>query len=89
MSSVDVYEAALRVLERYGFGFVLCTVVLWFARTDIILPMVAAHQEFLHEIAITQREITTAVREQTRLLHEMRHEQDLTAIPEASGSAVN
>lgn len=89
MSSVDVYETALRVLERYGFGFVLCTAVLWFARTDIILPMVDAHQEFLHEIAITQREITTAVREQTRLLHEMRHENKITAIPPDSDTPVN
>lgn len=79
MSSVDVYDAALRMLERYGFGLVLCTAVLWFARVDIILPMVAAHREFLHEMTVTQREISTAVRDQTRLLHELKHDRELVS----------
>lgn len=69
MSSVDVYETALRMLERYGFGIVLASAILWFVRTDLVLPMVAAHQQFLHEMAATQRDIATAVREQTKLLY--------------------
>lgn len=69
MSSVEVYETALRMLERYGFGIILATAVLWFVRTDLVLPMVEAHQSFLHEMAQTQREISTAIREQTQLLY--------------------
>lgn len=72
MSSVDVYEAALRMVERYGFGLVLATAILWFVRTDLVLPMVAAHQSFLHEMAVTQRDISKAMQEQTRLLYAMR-----------------
>lgn len=68
MSSVDVYEAALRALERYGFGIVLATAILWFVRTDLVLPMVDAHRAFLREMAATQHDISRAIQEQTRLL---------------------
>ena len=69
MSSADVYETALRMVERYGFGLVLATAVLWFVRVDLVLPMVEAHTQFLKEMAQTQRDITQAVHEQTRLLY--------------------
>lgn len=69
MSSVDMYETALRLLERYGFGLVLASAILWFVRTDIVLPMVACHQQFLREMAATQHDISRAIQEQTRLLY--------------------
>lgn len=69
VSSMDVYEAFLRALERYGFGIMLATAVLWFVRTDLVLPMVDAHRAFLHEMATTQRDISRAIQEQTRLLY--------------------
>lgn len=72
MSSIDVYEAALRMLERYGFGLMLATMILWFVRTDIVLPMVESHQTFLKEMASTQHEISRAISDQTRLLYAMR-----------------
>lgn len=72
MSSVDMYEAALRLLERYGFGLVLASAILWFVRTDIVLPMVACHQQFLREMAATQHDISRAIQEQTRLLYAIR-----------------
>lgn len=59
------------MLERYGFGLILATAVLWFVRTDLVLPMVESHQEFLKEMSETQREISTAIREQTQLLYAM------------------
>lgn len=73
MSSVDMYEAALRMLERYGFGIVLATVILWCVRTDIVLPMVESHQSFLREMANTQHEISRAINEQTRLLYALQN----------------
>ena len=72
MSSVDVYETALRMLERYGFGLVLATAILWFVRTDLVIPMVDAHRSFLKEMASTQHDISRAIQEQTRLLYAMR-----------------
>ena len=69
MSSVEVYETALRMWERYGFGLMLSTFVLWFVRVDIVLPMVESHQAFLREMSLTQRDIAEAVHEQTKLLY--------------------
>ncbi len=69
MSRMDVYELALRMFERYGFGLALATFLLWFVRVDIVLPMVEAHQTFLKEMSQTQRDISQAVQEQTRLLY--------------------
>jgi hypothetical protein len=57
------------MVERYGFGLVLASLVLWFVRVDIVLPMVEAHQAFLREMSLTQRDIAEAVHEQTRLLY--------------------
>jgi hypothetical protein len=64
-----LYEVLLRVMERYGFGAALSLVILWFVRTDLVLPIVASHQVFLVEMAATQREISKSVGEQTRLLY--------------------
>lgn len=69
VSSVDVYETALRMIERYGFGIVLATAILWFVRTDLVIPMVEAHREFLREMSSTQKDIGKAIREQTQLLY--------------------
>lgn len=69
VSKADVYEAFLRMAERYGFGIVLATAILWFVRTDLVLPMVEAHQQFLREMASAQKDISLALREQTQLLY--------------------
>ncbi|NDE15601.1 hypothetical protein EBZ80_11795 [bacterium] len=72
MSSMDVYETVFKVLERYGFGLVLATAILWFVRTDLVIPMVDAHKSFLKEMAATQHDISRAIQEQTRLIYAMR-----------------
>jgi hypothetical protein len=69
VSGESVYEVGLRALERYGFGLVLASAVLWFVRIDIVLPMVESHRQFLNEMSDTQRQISAAVAEQTRLLY--------------------
>lgn len=71
MSSADVYETALKMVERYGFGLALATAVLWFVRVDVVIPMVSAHQQFLRDMTVTQKEITSAIQEQTKLLWAM------------------
>jgi hypothetical protein len=64
----------LSLLERYGFGLALASAVLWFVRTDIVVPMVTAHASFLQEMALAQREIGTALRDQAEILRELRNE---------------
>jgi hypothetical protein len=89
MSSIEVYETALRMVERYGFGLVLASLVLWFVRVDIVIPMVEAHSQFLKEMALTQRDIATAVHDQTKLLYALRDSQERsyttsTTVPDAT-----
>jgi hypothetical protein len=79
MSSADVYETALKMVERYGFGLALATAVLWFVRVDVVIPMVSAHQQFLRDMTVTQKEITSAIQEQTRLLWAMQPERKADA----------
>lgn len=72
-------ETFLGIMRDYGFATVLACALLYVGRQDIILPMVDAHRTFLKDIAETQREISRAIGEQTRLLyamqgnHETRH----------------
>ena len=86
VSSVDVYETALRMIERYGFGLVLATAILWFVRTDLVLPMVDAHRSFLKEMAATQRDISQAIQEQTRLLYAIQPKSAASGMPDTEGA---
>ena len=61
-------DTLLSILKDYGFATVLACALLFVGRQDIILPMVEAHREFLREVAATQKEISAAISEQTRLL---------------------
>ena len=60
------------ILREYGFATLVACALLYIGRQDIIVPMVTAHQVFLRDIAETQREISKAVGEQTKLLYELR-----------------
>lgn len=62
-------DTMLGILREYGFVTLLACALLYVGRQDIIIPMVEAHREFLRDIAGTQREISKAVSEQTRLLY--------------------
>lgn len=62
-------DTMLSLLREYGFATLVACALLYVGRQDIILPMVSAHQEFLKNISETQREISRAVTEQTRLLY--------------------
>jgi hypothetical protein len=67
--TAETKETLLSILKDYGFATVLACALLWVGRQDIILPMVEAHREFLRDVAETQKEISQAIAEQTRLLY--------------------
>lgn len=74
MSGAEVSEAMKTILERYGFP-TLCAIAFgWVLRTDILLPLVEQHSAFLQTVAESQREISEAVQEQTRLLYALKPE---------------
>jgi len=72
---MNLYEAAFRLAEKYGFGLLLSTAILYSVRTDIVLPMVQSHQEFLRQIASTQADLSKTMSEQTRLLYAIQDKQ--------------
>jgi hypothetical protein len=67
--TAETKDTLLSVLRDYGFATVLAIALLWVGRQDVILPMVEAHREFLRDVAATQKEISAAISEQTRLLY--------------------
>ena len=69
--TAETKDTLLGILKDYGFATVLACALLWVGRQDIIVPMVRAHEAFLSELSTTQREISKAVTEQTKLLYAM------------------
>jgi hypothetical protein len=72
MSGAEMSETMKTVLERWGFP-TLCAVAFgWVLRADV--PLVQQHSAFLQTVAESQKEISEAVKEQTRLLYALKPE---------------
>lgn len=59
------------ILERWGFPTLVAIAVGWVLRHDVLLPLVEEHRSFVKELSSTQREISKAMSEQTRLLYRL------------------
>ena len=57
------------VIERWGFPTLVALAAGWVLRHDVLLPLVDEHRSFVKSLSETQREISRAVTEQTRLLY--------------------
>jgi len=62
-------ETVFQLLREYGFATLVACFLGYVGRQDVILPMVESHRAFLKDIAETQREISQAIGEQTKLLY--------------------
>ena len=62
-------ETMFSVLERWGFPTLVAIACGWVLRADVLLPLVEEHRAFVKSLSETQREISKAVSEQTRLLY--------------------
>lgn len=69
-------ETLFSVLERWGFPTLVALAFGWVLRQDVLLPLVEEHRSFLRQLGDTQKEISQAVREQTKLLYELRQMRD-------------
>jgi hypothetical protein len=66
----DEVKATLsNVLERWGFPVLVALAAGWVLRHDVLLPLVEEHRSFVKSLGDTQREISQAIGEQTRLLY--------------------
>ena len=57
------------IIERWGFPTLVAIACGWVLRQDVLLPLVEEHRTFVKSLSETQREISKAVSEQTRLLY--------------------
>lgn len=69
-------DTVFSILERWGFPTLVALAAGWVLRHDVLLPLVDEHRSFVKSLSETQREISKAVTEQTRLLYEMKQMRD-------------
>ena len=62
-------DAIFSIIERWGFPTLVAIAFGWVLRQDVLLPLVESHQQFVQQLGETQQEISSAIREQTRLLY--------------------
>lgn len=62
-------ETMFGLMERWGFPVLVAAACGYVLRADVLLPLVEEHRSFVKSLSETQREISKAVSEQTRLLY--------------------
>lgn len=65
-------ETLYGIMERWGFPTLVALAFGYVLRQDVLLPLVEEHRAFLRQLGDTQKEISITVREQTKLLYELR-----------------
>lgn len=65
----EARETLYGIIERWGFPTLVAIACGFVLRQDVLLPLVQEHRAFLQQLGETQREISRAVTEQTRLLY--------------------
>lgn len=64
-------EFLYRVAERFGLPVVLLVLVLWWARTDIVQPLLDAHFGVVRQIVDGQKEHTRQIEQVGRKLDQL------------------
>jgi hypothetical protein len=67
--SDEVKATLATIIERWGFPVLVAVACGWMLRQDVLLPLVQAHTKFLEQLGDTQKDISKALGEQTRLLY--------------------
>lgn len=67
-------ETLYGIIERWGFPTLVAICCGYVLRQDVLLPLVEEHRVFLRQLGDTQKEISAAVREQTKLLYALQRE---------------
>jgi hypothetical protein len=62
-------ETVFDILNKWGFPTLVALAAGWVLRHDVLLPLVEEHRTFVKQLGETQREISQAVAEQTKLLY--------------------
>ena len=75
----EVRATIANVIERWGFPVLVALAAGYVLRNDVLLPLVAEHREFVKQLGETQRDISMAIQEQTKLLYTLQHPATRTA----------
>ena len=68
-------ETMFEILNKWGFPALVALAAGWVLRNDVLLPLVEEHRSFVRQLGDTQREISKAITEQTRLLYTLQREE--------------
>ena len=75
-------ETVFDILNKWGFPTLVALAAGWVLRNDVLLPLVEEHRAFVKQLGETQREISQAINEQTRLLYALQPKVAGAAQPE-------
>ncbi len=77
-TKTQVFEAAVRMVERIGISAAILGAVLWMAReaatslhSSVVVPIVNSHTEFLETTSQTLVELSQTQRQQSETLQEL------------------
>jgi hypothetical protein len=76
--TAETKETLFSILERWGFPTLVALALAFFIRQDLLLPLLEEHRLTLKEVRETQRELATAITEQTKLLYALQHPKGAT-----------
>lgn len=79
MTREEVAGTLGNIIERWGFPVLVAVAAGWILRNDVLLPLVEEHRAFVKQLGETQREISKAITEQTRLLYALQPRLEKTA----------
>ena len=65
----QVQSTLFSIIERWGFPTLVALAAAYVLRQDVLLPLVEEHRTFVKQLGETQKEISQAIGEQTRLLY--------------------
>lgn len=71
MTREEVTGTVSSIMERWGFPVLVALAAGWVLRNDVLLPLVSEHRAFVVQLGQTQRDISQAITEQTKLLYAM------------------
>ena len=78
----EVKASMANILERWGFPVLVALAAGWVLRHDVLLPLVEEHRSFVKQLSETQRDISQAITEQTRLLYALQPKSAAARLPE-------
>ena len=67
--TTEAQHTLFSIIERWGFPTLVAIAAGWVLRQDVLLPLLESHRQTLTQICETQKEITAAIQEQTKLLY--------------------